>query len=229
MIASSPRTPNHHHDNEQQPHTINTPLNIPNKNLVFKTAQITDIPALQQCQRITYLATYPEIAAEHPDVMKTFLEETYATEKILEEINDPNITYYIIVDNDIPEDDFANHCVAFVKVCRGAAQTWETFRQCDDVLQIKRIYVRVEYHGLQLGRVLLDGAIAHAKAIMANKIWLGVYDKNEKAIHFYKKNGFFKIPAETTFKMVHRIYTNHIMVLDLKQHSIMKNNCIAKL
>ena len=45
-------------------------------------------------------------------------------------------------------------------------------------------------------------------------IWLGVWEKNEKAIHFYKKNGFYKIGSHS-FVMGEDVQTDYIMRKDL--------------
>ena len=46
-------------------------------------------------------------------------------------------------------------------------------------------------------------------------LWLGVWEKNEKAIRFYEKNNF-KIFSSHEFKMGDEIQTDFLMKLNLK-------------
>ena len=65
------------------------------------------------------------------------------------------------------------------------------------------------------------GIDVHKKLIVAcfkkgnkQEIWLGVWEKNEKALCFYKKQGFYKI-GEHSFFMGDDEQTDYIMRKDL--------------
>ena len=47
-----------------------------------------------------------------------------------------------------------------------------------------------------------------------NYVWLGVWEKNEKALKFYKKNGFYRI-GEHSFVIGNDVQTDYIMRKDL--------------
>jgi diamine N-acetyltransferase len=57
-------------------------------------------------------------------------------------------------------------------------------------LEIERIYVLQEFQGKKVGQMLFGKAVEIAKQKNADYIWLGVWEKNIKAIRFYEKNGF---------------------------------------
>ena len=57
-------------------------------------------------------------------------------------------------------------------------------------LEIERIYVKNKFQKLGLGKLLLNKAIEIAMESDKKKIWLGVWEKNENAIVFYKNMGF---------------------------------------
>ncbi len=59
-------------------------------------------------------------------------------------------------------------------------------------LELKRIYVLSRYHGSGVGAALMDEVIGYARTI-AQRLLLGVYAHNHRAIAFYCKNGFEKI------------------------------------
>src|SRR5690606_2071854 len=68
-----------------------------------------------------------------------------------------------------------------------------------DTLEVERIYIlsRFQKHGL--GKVLMDEAINLAKKLKKNKIWLGVWEKNQNAIAFYEKAGFEKTGSHSFY------------------------------
>jgi len=62
--------------------------------------------------------------------------------------------------------------------------------QNDNALEIERIYVLQEFQGKKVGQLLYLHAIKVAEGLSADYVWLGVWEKNFRAIAFYKKNGF---------------------------------------
>ena len=60
----------------------------------------------------------------------------------------------------------------------------------NDSLEIERIYIRKKLHKQGLGKYLINKAIEIAIERNKEKIWLGVWEKNESAITFYKKMDF---------------------------------------
>jgi len=60
----------------------------------------------------------------------------------------------------------------------------------NNALEIERIYVLKEYHGKEIGQLLYNKAIEVARDKKASYLWLCVWENNERAISFYKKNGF---------------------------------------
>lgn len=59
-------------------------------------------------------------------------------------------------------------------------------------LEIRRIYVLHRYQGTGLGRRLMQSVDAHAAAIGASRLLLGVYSRNEAALAFYARLGFVR-------------------------------------
>ena len=59
--------------------------------------------------------------------------------------------------------------------------------------EIKMLYVRKDYRGKGLSKELYNKLIKKSKEMNFNRIFLGTYDKLERAIYFYKKVGFKQI------------------------------------
>ncbi|MFH6602995.1 GNAT family N-acetyltransferase [Maribacter algicola] len=59
-------------------------------------------------------------------------------------------------------------------------------------IELERIYVLKEFQNRKIGRWILQEAIKIAQEMQKEFLWLGVWEKNERAISFYEKNGFSK-------------------------------------
>jgi ribosomal protein S18 acetylase RimI-like enzyme len=70
--------------------------------------------------------------------------------------------------------------------------------QYKPTLEIARIYAVSSMIGRGVGRKLMESAIAYARMLQKEIVWLGVWEKNVRAIEFYKKFGFEKF-AEHDF------------------------------
>lgn len=60
-------------------------------------------------------------------------------------------------------------------------------------LEIRRIYASQEYLGKGVGKELMHGTIREARQQECDCVWLGVWEKNQRAIDFYKKWGFREV------------------------------------
>jgi diamine N-acetyltransferase len=69
----------------------------------------------------------------------------------------------------------------------------------NESLEIERIYIKNKFHKKGLGRYLINKAIEIAVEWNKKKIWLGVWEKNERAIGFYKKIGFVQTDAHSFY------------------------------
>lgn len=58
-------------------------------------------------------------------------------------------------------------------------------KHSDSDMEIKRLYVRKDYRGKGLSKILYNGAIEFCKQQEFQKIFLGTYERLETAINFY--------------------------------------------
>ncbi|MGZ8468441.1 MAG: N-acetyltransferase family protein [Gemmatirosa sp.] len=78
--------------------------------------------------------------------------------------------------------------------------------------ELARLYVDRPWHGGGLAAVLLDAACAEAAADGAGALWFSVYQKNARAIAFYRKRGATAI-ATATFRMGREVQDDWIMAI----------------
>jgi len=81
-------------------------------------------------------------------------------------------------------------------------------------LEIRRIYASQEYLGKGVGKELMTAAISEARQRNCDCIWLGVWEKNQRAIDFYKKWGFREVGTQI-FSVGDDPQTDFVMALEL--------------
>jgi GNAT superfamily N-acetyltransferase len=160
-----------------------------------------DIPQLQAIGKQTFVETF----AEHNKAndMQMYLDNNLSIEKLTNELSDPNSEFYFAL--------FDHKVIGYLKINYGQAQTELKDRSS---LEIERIYVLKEFHGKKVGQVLFEKAIAMARQAHAEYVWLGVWEKNPRAIKFYMKNGFVEFDKHI-FKLGHDEQTDIMMRLNL--------------
>lgn len=134
--------------------------------------------------------TFQETFACHnaPEQLQAYLDSAYDLEKLRGELQNADSQFYFLYCD--------NALAGYLKVNEAPAQT--EFHD-KSTLEIERIYLAREFQGLGLGGALIDRAIELARGRNKQYIWLGVWEKNEKAISFYQKHGFYQIGAHSFF------------------------------
>lgn len=136
-----------------------------------------DVTRLQTIGRQTFLETFgSDNTAEN---MERYLSESFSEERVRTELATPGAAFHIA--------EIDQRLVGYLKVNSGAAQTEP---MGDSAMEIERIYVLKEFHGQRVGQVLFEKAMTLAAEMNAEQVWLGVWEKNPRAIAFYRKNGF---------------------------------------
>jgi diamine N-acetyltransferase len=67
-----------------------------------------------------------------------------------------------------------------------------------NAIEIARLYSVVDKIGKGVGKLLMQASLDWSKQKGAQAVWLGVWEKNQRAIDFYSKWGFEKF-GETDF------------------------------
>jgi ribosomal protein S18 acetylase RimI-like enzyme len=138
------------------------------------------LPQLAELQTIGK-QTFSEAFAENntEENIQTYLEESFNTGQLQKELSDPDSQFFMAYDQE--------QAIGYLKINTGPAQTEQKLKNS---LEVQRIYVLRDYFGKAVGQLLFNKAIQVAKELKVDTIWLGVWEKNTRAIQFYKKNGF---------------------------------------
>ncbi|MDR6922576.1 MULTISPECIES: GNAT family N-acetyltransferase [Chryseobacterium] len=145
--------------------------------IIINKATAEDLEVVQNLGRQTFSETFSDSNSE--EMMKQYLEESFSTEKMISELNNPDSYFFIVCEDDDP--------VGYLKLNSGPAQTE---LQDDASLEIERIYVKKSHHGKKIGQLLYEKALEMAENLQKEYLWLGVWEENHRALDFYRKNGF---------------------------------------
>lgn len=176
-------------------------MNIAEITLVKITS--SDLGELQKLARQTFLETFAPVNTE--ENIQDYLQNGFTDDKLLKEIANPGSSFYFAKLN--------GKSIGYLKINFENAQTE---LQDSDALEIERIYVLQEFHGQKAGQFIFGKALQIAKNHGLKYIWLGVWEKNEKAIKFYEKNGFIPFDKHS-FVLGTDIQTDVMMKLILSK------------
>ncbi len=143
----------------------------------IRNVNIQDIEKLKGIGERTFTETFSSDNSE--ENITEYLDNGFSTEKLKTELIDKNAEFYFA--------ELKGRVIGYLKVNSGQSQTEIKDK---NYLEIERIYVLKEYHGKKVGQLLYEKAIKIAKSKNAEYVWLGVWEKNPRAIRFYEKNGF---------------------------------------
>lgn len=152
----------------------------------FVNISKNDVKALQQISSTTYSDAFT--SSNTTENMTAYLDFAFSEQKLLEEISNENSTFYFAKQN--------NQTVGYFKINFGNAQT-----ELKDAkgMELERIYILKEFQGKKIGEVLLLRTIDIALENKMDYIWLGVWEKNQKAISFYEKHKFITASSHAFF------------------------------
>jgi diamine N-acetyltransferase len=151
----------------------------------IRPAVAGDASALSRLGATTFLETF---AGENtPEDMAAYLASAFTPERQAAEITDPASTLLLAEHLDESSD---TELVGYVHLVSGPAP--EAVRG-PVPLEIKRLYVARAWHGQGVGHELMDSAIEAARSHGARTLWLGVWERNPRALAFYGKYGFERV------------------------------------
>jgi GNAT superfamily N-acetyltransferase len=151
---------------------------------VIRAAVVPDAAWLAALAERTFRETYT--AHNTPEDMAGYVSEHFAPALQAAELADPrSLTLVAEVDG---------RPAAYAQLGRGPAPACVSG---PDPVEIVRFYVDRPWHGQGLAQELMRAAATHAHASGARTLWLGVWERNPRAIAFYRKWGFTQVGTQT--------------------------------
>ena len=143
----------------------------------IRKCQQDDLEDLLVLAKTTFVNSFAHL--NNPADFESYIEEAFTLENFRQQLSNPDSYFYFVRHQDI--------IGGYLKLNVGAAQTDV---HDEKAIEIERIYVRQQFHGQGLGKMLFDKATEMAKSLEKDYIWLGVWEVNDQAINFYKRQGF---------------------------------------
>jgi diamine N-acetyltransferase len=145
----------------------------------IRYATVEDAELIADLSRKTFHETFGYVNTK--ENIDKFMTEKFSREKLINEVTEPGNTFFLAFDSDTP--------VGYVRMREG--KKFPEFEGKDSI-EIARIYSINTYLGTGVGQQMMRQCIFIAKELKKEIIWLGVWEKNPRAIAFYTKWGFEK-------------------------------------
>lgn len=174
--------------------------------MTIRRATPTDASDLSRLGAATFRDAFQ--ADNMPEDMERYLAEAFTPKQQAIEISDPD-SIVLLAELRAPSADA--ELVGYAHLVSGS--TPEAVRGAVP-LELKRLYVDRAWHGQGVAQALMDAAFTAARARGAETLWLGVWERNPRAVAFYQKYGFTRV-GEHTFLLGTDAQTDWLLVRPL--------------
>jgi ribosomal protein S18 acetylase RimI-like enzyme len=147
------------------------------ESFTLRPAAAEDAGVLADLGRRTFTETFAD--SNTAEDLRLFLDETYSEALQARELAEPDTRHLLLEAEGVP--------AGFARLRRGAVPDCVAG---PDPVELQRIYVLRAWHGLKAGPALLERCLGEARALGGRTLWLGVWERNERAQAFYRRHGF---------------------------------------
>ncbi len=145
----------------------------------IKLATIVDSALIANMSRQSFLATFgPE---NTPEDIGKFMNEQFTTEALIAEVGTEDNIFLLATINQQP--------AGYVRM---KENSFKEGLAAESPMEIARFYAMPTMIGKGIGKAMMQHCNALAKQMGKDVIWLGVWEKNQRAIDFYTSFGFEK-------------------------------------
>ncbi len=149
--------------------------------VVIRRGLVSDAEQLATFAASTFLEAFRD--GTGADDMQAHLASTYRPDIQARELADPTVITWLAVQG--------ARIVAYAQVRRTAVSPPCVVQP--DALEVQRFYVDRSVRGTGLALLLMEHALDAARELGGRHAWLGVWERNERAMAFYRKAGFAEI------------------------------------
>ena len=142
---------------------------------MIRRVTIADAAALAELAARTFRDAFA--ADNHPDDLEAHITRSYGESQQRAEIENADGITLVVDDH--------NTLIAYTQLRRAPSEHGD--------IEIARFYVDRTHHGRGIAQSLMNAAYAAARELGGTTIWLGVWERNPRAIAFYAKCGFVDV------------------------------------
>ena len=170
-------------------------------NITIRRGMPADARLLADLAASTFRETFA--VENRPEDMALYVSTAYGVSQQEAELANPEITT-LLAEVDGHPAGYAQLRASAVPDCVGGITP----------LELWRFYVAAPWHGRGIAHSLMKGVEMAARAREAQTLWLGVWERNERAKSFYRKWGFADAGSQL-FVLGTDAQTDRIMVRSL--------------
>ena len=154
-----------------------------------RLAILDDATRLSQLGAATFRETFE--GENTPDDMANYLAEAFTPARQAAEISDAS---GVVLLSERPDGSGTETLVGYAHIVSGVAPPAV---QGSAPMELKRLYVTRSWHGKGVAQALMEAVLDAARARGAKTLWLGVWERNVRAMAFYAKYGFARVGEHT--------------------------------
>ncbi len=143
----------------------------------IRLALESDAEMLTELARRTFHDAFAPMNS--PENMESYIRQNFTLDKFIEQLADPHAIFLIAEIEAAP--------IGFAKLYEGDAP------DCVEgiaPIEIERFYIDRQFHGKGVARTLMEACFDCARRSGHKTVFLGVWERNHRAIAFYRKYGF---------------------------------------
>ena len=146
--------------------------------ITTRRAQLDDAEILSEVANRTFYDTFKGTCTDAD--MESFLEAYFNLQQVRKELSNEADMFYLA--------ESGGKVVGYLRFMEDYSglplmKQWKA-------LELKRIYVEKEFHGIGVAQALMELVLSYAADHKYEVVWLGVWEHNKKAQRFYEKYGF---------------------------------------
>lgn len=170
----------------------------------LREATKNDLEIVTQLGRTTFIETFAHL--NNPENFERYLNEKQVISVIEKEFADSKSLFFIAEYDNIP--------AGFLKLVFDEDENQPELKG-KTCLWLERIYILEKYQGLKIARLMLEKTLEIAEKNQFEIVWLGVWEKNNKAIKIYENWGF-KLFGSHIFNLGGDLQTDLLMKKEIK-------------
>jgi ribosomal protein S18 acetylase RimI-like enzyme len=143
----------------------------------IRIATAEDASLLAELAARTFHDTFA--AENRPEDMKDYMDEAFSVTRLAEELADPLATFFLASVDGEP--------AGYAKLQEGEPPDSV---EGGPAIELARLYADHRWHGRGVGTALIEACLDAARRGGFATMWLGVWERNWRAIAFYRKWGF---------------------------------------
>jgi ribosomal protein S18 acetylase RimI-like enzyme len=142
----------------------------------IRKASLEDAGVLCELGRACFIEAFAHL--NDPKDFEKYLKQAFTLSQFEAEVSTEGSVFFLASIGGKP--------VGYAKLRQATEQGLEGLK----AIELQRLYVLKDFYGQQVGRALLDHCLQEATGQQYQVMWLGVWEKNSRAIRFYEKCGF---------------------------------------